>query len=180
MAANIEIKAHLSDREAAQSAASTMGAQYEATLQQVDVYFRAQRGRLKLRSIDNRTAELIFYNRDERQDQLRSRYERCRAADSDQLRHVLESAYGIRGVVEKRRILWMYKDTRIHFDEVKGLGSFLEIEVPMGEHPDQAEATMRYLLEGFRITPEAYVRESYIDLLERTAGTESDRSPEVA
>jgi predicted adenylyl cyclase CyaB len=165
VAANLEIKAFLHDKEAALAQAAAMGAHYEATLQQVDVYFQVPRGRLKLRTIDCRTAELIFYNRDESADQLRSRYERCRAADADQLRHILETAYGLRGVVEKKRTLWMYHQTRIHFDEVKHLGEFLEIEVPVGEEPHLAEQTMTYLLAGFRIDPGMYLRRSYIDML---------------
>jgi predicted adenylyl cyclase CyaB len=165
MASNLEIKARLADRERACAQAERMGARYEAILHQVDVYFNVPHGRLKLRSIDGRTAELIYYDRDESANQLRSRYERCRAADAEQLRHVLESAYGVRGVVEKKRILWMYHDTRIHFDEVKGLGSFMEIEVPVTDPAHLAEQTMSLLLAGFQIDSSAYCRASYVDLL---------------
>ena len=34
----------------------------------------------------------------------------------------------VEAVVEKKRLLYMYDNTRIHLDEVKGLGKFLELE----------------------------------------------------
>lgn len=38
-------------------------------------------------------------------------------------------ALGVKGLVKKKRMLWLYNQTRIHVDEVEGLGNFLELEV---------------------------------------------------
>ena len=165
MAANLEIKAFLPERELALAKAREMGAKHAGSLHQVDVYFNTRQGRLKLRTINGTQAELIFYERGESSDQRLSRFERYNAEHPDLLRQMLESACGVRGVVEKERTLWMYGETRIHFDEVRNLGSFLEIEVPVAGKPDAAAEIMHTLLEGFQIAPEAYIRTSYIDLI---------------
>ena len=36
---------------------------------------------------------------------------------------------GVKGEVRKRRHLFIYEQTRIHVDEVEGLGNFMELEV---------------------------------------------------
>ena len=169
MASNLEVKAVLAETELAIARAHQIGAHYAATIHQIDIYFRTDRGRLKLRLVDREPAELIFYDRDETADRRLSRFERCMTADPERLRALLESAYGVRGVVEKRRVLWMFQETRIHFDQVKGLGSFLEIEVPVGESLKEAESAMERLLEGFQIAPSSYLRASYIDLIAKGA-----------
>jgi hypothetical protein len=59
-----------------------------------------------------------------------STYNKCFLGTSGQeLRAVLAAAQGERLVVEKTRHLFMVGQTRIHIDEVKGLGSFMELEV---------------------------------------------------
>jgi len=38
-------------------------------------------------------------------------------------------ALGIKGVLRKRRTLYMIGQTRVHLDQVEGLGDFMELEV---------------------------------------------------
>ena len=42
---------------------------------------------------------------------------------------ILSTAYGTLGIVEKIRLLYLVGQTRIHVDQVTGLGSFMELEV---------------------------------------------------
>ena len=41
---------------------------------------------------------------------------------------ILSIFFTIKAVVSKKRILYVYKHTRIHLDEVENLGNFLELE----------------------------------------------------
>jgi len=70
--------------------------------------------------------------------------------------------------VEKRRELFMVDRSRIHLDEVRGLGSFLEIEVVLGDGDTAAEGERiaRELLAALGVPESALVAHAYIDLLE--------------
>jgi adenylate cyclase class IV len=48
--------------------------------------------------------------------------------DGEALRAALATAIGIRGVVVKRRHLLLWRNVRIHLDEVEQLGRFIELE----------------------------------------------------
>ena len=46
----------------------------------------------------------------------------------------LGQTIGIKGVVRKRRMLYMIGQTRVHVDQVEGLGDFMELEVQTQSH----------------------------------------------
>jgi adenylate cyclase class IV len=121
-------------------------------------------GRLKLREMP-RAAELIAYTRDESGPTMHSRYTRAPIDDPTAERERLAAKYGVRGVVEKARALWLYRNARIHLDHVAGLGSFLEIEVVDPRTPQEGAALLADLLAALGLSPSDAVRASYIDLL---------------
>jgi predicted adenylyl cyclase CyaB len=86
---------------------------------------------------------------------------------------VLGRVLGIRGVVDKRREVFRLGASRIHLDEVRGLGSFLEIEVVLrpGDTPAEGERIARDLLATLGIPDEALVAQAYVDLVEAAAET---------
>lgn len=45
------------------------------------------------------------------------------------MKAVLSEALGVKGVVKKTRKLFMVGQTRVHVDNVEGLGDFMELEV---------------------------------------------------
>ncbi len=67
MKTNIEIKARVRDPEAFAAAARELSGSEPTVLEQVDVFYRAARGRLKLRTQTDGRAELIFYERADRE-----------------------------------------------------------------------------------------------------------------
>jgi predicted adenylyl cyclase CyaB len=76
----------------------------------------------------------------------------------------------VRGVVVKRREVIIVGRTRIHLDEVRHLGSFLELEVVLrdDEPAEAGEREARRLLETLGIATSSLISGAYIDLLERT------------
>jgi adenylate cyclase class 2 len=120
MARNIELKARDPDPARSLEIALGLGAEDRGWLQQLDTYFRVPRGRLKLREQDD-SAELIYYERSDEAIERESHYYLVQIEDSDGLKGALAAALGVVVAVEKsrRRLLW--RDIRIHLDEVPGL-----------------------------------------------------------
>lgn len=150
-------------------AALAAGAKPHQHLIQVDTFFRVPRGRLKLRVLDPQRGELIGYSRPDREGPKLSTYHRLPTGTPGRLLELMSRALGVRGVVEKSREVLLLGRTRIHLDEVRGLGSFLELEVILDRtfSPERGEALARDLLGKLGVPREALVSGAYIDLLER-------------
>jgi adenylate cyclase class IV len=73
--------------------------------------------------------ELIFYDRQDVEGPKLSDFSKTTIQDPLSLMEVLFQARGIKGIVLKKRILFIYNQTRIHIDDVVGLGNFMELEV---------------------------------------------------
>ena len=98
-------------------------------MRQTDTYYRCTKGRLKLRQFAGGLAELIAYTRPRTIMCARlSQYHVVPVIDADRIHEALLAALGVLVVVEKVRELSLYKNVRIHLDEVERLGSFLEFE----------------------------------------------------
>ena len=79
---------------------------------------------------------------------------------------VLTAALGEAGVVEKRRRLYLLDRTRIHLDQVRELGDFVELETVLGDPPEaDAQAELARIAAGLEIRPETLVAVAYVDLL---------------
>jgi predicted adenylyl cyclase CyaB len=74
----------------------------------------------------------------------------------------------VRGVVKKIRYLYMVGKTRIHLDDVEGLGHFMELEVVMGEAQSDAEgqAIAKDLMRKLGVREDALLEGAYMDLIE--------------
>ena len=166
MPKNLEVKAKLPSPEGCRAVLRSSGAEYVGILEQTDTYFSTARGRLKLRETGGPgAAELIYYERPEGEVQRVSEFQRIPCGDPAALMSVLEKCLGIRGVVRKRRDLFMVGLTRVHVDEVEGLGSFIELETPVEGPPEGARAANESILRTLGVRDEDSLEGSYIDLL---------------
>jgi len=97
-----------------------------------------------------------------------SNYVLVPTAEPDRVRDVLATVYGIIGVVRKRRTVRMVDCTRVHLDEVEGLGTFVELEVVLGdgEPAESGVVEARRLMAALGIQEDQLVSRAYIDLLQ--------------
>jgi predicted adenylyl cyclase CyaB len=164
---NVEIKARVRDLPAVRRAVEAIADGPPALLIQSDTFFEVPRGRLKLRAFADDTAELISYLRSDVGGPRESRFTKAPVSDSAALAAVLDDALGTAGTVRKRRLLYRRGPTRIHVDEVEGLGSFLELEVELADDQSTAEGERiaRELMEELGISEDDLVTRAYVDLL---------------
>lgn len=169
MANNIEIKARLDDPDRAHALAERLSGGKATLIEQEDRFFPAVRGRLKLRCFGDGRGELIAYSRPDVPGPKQSEYHIYPTDDPQALLRTLEYSLGIRGAVKKRRSLYLVGDTRIHIDEVDGLGHFLELEVVLqpGQTAEEGRAVAGPLMAELGVRAEDLLEGAYIDLLER-------------
>jgi predicted adenylyl cyclase CyaB len=161
---NLEFKARLDDPKAAIARARELGADLYGDLRQTDTYFNAPRGRLKLRETAGHQAELIYYQREETSANRGSNYEVAHSPEPDELRDLVAHALGVLAVVRKRRTLLSLDATRIHLDNVEGLGNFLELEVPVTGDEAAAKQRIDRLIRELGFEWGDCIRASYLDL----------------
>lgn len=171
---NLEIKAKLDGLDEARRRAEQCGALYQGVLIQKDTYFVCSTGRLKLRELGDGSSWLIGYQRPNASSIRASDY--SMVAVESTIGPLLAGSLGIRCVVEKRRDLYLVENVRIHLDEVRGLGTFLEFETVLSPEHDATSSQRRLerLQAHFGITPAALIAGSYMDLLEQA----NDRTAE--
>lgn len=167
MPANVEIKARVHDPHELLRRARAVADRPETIIHQKDTFFRAAVGRLKLRDFGDGTGELIRYSRPDAGGPKVSDYAICRTGAPAELAGVLERSLGVVGVVEKTRTYLPAGRTRIHVDQVQGLGWFMELEVVLsaGEDPAAGEAEARRLMDELGVDEADLVRGAYLDLL---------------
>jgi predicted adenylyl cyclase CyaB len=137
-------------------------------LDQVVWYFVVPRGRLKLRQRKGEAAaELVLYVRPDAGKARTSEYQKLPAADAAGMLRLLRAMFVPAVCVRKRRDLWLLGETRVHLDQVQGLGTFVEIEVPFSRNAAGAGRVMRMLVDRLGISRENVVACSYADLLAR-------------
>ena len=165
---NIELKARDPDPDCSLQVSLEIGASDEGWLYQTDTYFRVSQGRLKLRE-EGPVAQLISYERVNETAARESRYRLVDVSDPAGLKDALSNALGVLVVVEKSRRLLLWQGVRIHLDEVRGLGSFIEIEAVADPASDLSAEHHRagQLQDALAITPDRIVAFSYSDELLR-------------
>lgn len=171
MSRNVEIKARLADPVSFRAHVERLADKGPTVLEQEDVFFHSRRGRLKLRK-EGSSSELIYYERADMSGPAESQYFIESFADPATIEAMLSIALEIRGTVQKSRRLYKIGSTRVHIDEVLGLGSFVELEVELDpiQSTSEGETTARELMKSLELSEEDLVAESYIDLLEEPAG----------
>jgi predicted adenylyl cyclase CyaB len=169
MPSNIEIKAVLRDRTRVQTIAARLSDAEPELISQEDVFFPCEGARLKLRILGSDRGELIRYQRSNAAGARCSKYVIARTSDPLIMLEILTTTLGRIGTVKKIRTLYLIGQTRVHLDQVSGLGDFLELEVVLREEQSetQGKAVAEAMLSSLGIGEQELIGEAYIDLLAR-------------
>lgn len=173
MPSNIEIKARIRDFDEIRQRAEALSNTPVQVIPQEDIFFNTDTGRLKLRILASDRAQLIYYTRPDQEGPKRSDYHISETADPENLKITLRLAYGIRGTVKKTRYLYIVGQTRVHLDDVAGLGQFMELEVVMqeGQSDVDGQAIAEALMTSLGIERGDLLEGAYMDLLESSANS---------
>jgi adenylate cyclase class IV len=135
---------------------------------QLDTYLESREGRLKIRVINDRDVELLFYLRPNRKGPRKSSYFRVPLdGGQKEMESILKSAVGVIGSVAKERTVYYNENVRINIDRVKHLGTFVELEAELRTDGGGARSLrlLRETIAALGLARENAVSYSYLDLL---------------
>jgi len=158
MPLNLELKIKVESHTKLINALRRINTEKKGILKQKDIYYKTKNGLLKLR-VEGNNFTLIKYLRDEKGKRW-SNYELLRLEGKNPEKY-LNDVFDVETVVEKKRILYLYKNTRIHLDEVKGLGKFLELETLLVSTRKDAEKRFREIIKLLGLDLFKQIRKSY-------------------
>lgn len=164
---NFEFKARVNELQNLEQKLLQLHPKFVGTDHQIDTYFNAPKGRLKLREGNIENA-LIDYDRADLCGSKESKIILFRFNKDKALKHILKNQLGIKAIVDKTRKIYFIDNVKFHFDRVEGLGSFMEVEAidENGNYTLQElkEQCMKYY-HFFEIKTEDLIDKSYCDLI---------------
>lgn len=166
MGKNVEIKAFVDNvKEFEERVASISDTEMEVIMQH-DIFFNASSGRLKLRILSDTLGQLVAYSRADADCPTPSIYEIFATDDPIGMRSILEASLGNAGEVIKERHLYMVGRTRIHVDRVECLGTFMELEVVLGDSDtvEDGGKIASELMEKLSIAESSLIDVAYVDM----------------
>ena len=124
---NFEFKARTSDLKNLEDQLLLLNPKFIGEDNQTDIYFNVTRGRLKLRegNIEN---SLIWYERQNITGAKQSDVLLYQHNPDKTLKDILIKIHGIKVVVDKTRRIYIVDNVKFHFDTVRELGTFIEVE----------------------------------------------------
>ena len=162
---NAEFKARCSDPRVTLGRLRAAGARWASRERQVDTYFHVAEGRLKVRETESR-AEFIWYFRGDTLRSKRSDVIMLRLSDAASVKATLSRDLGVKVVVDKVRRAYRKENVRVHVDEVRGLGRFIEIEaVGRAESFKKLQRDAEEMARTLGLHRSDLIRGSYSDLL---------------
>ena len=162
-----EFKAKVENNDVAENKLLTLTPLFKGEDRQVDTYFNVSNGRLKIRE-GNLESALIWYNRPNDAGSKISEVLLYKPQPDSGLKEMLTKANGVKVVVDKRRKIYFVENVKFHFDQVEGLGDFMEVEAidETGELGiEKIQRQCDYYASFFGIQSSQFMSSSYSDML---------------
>lgn len=164
---NVELKAKSSNQDKIRNILKNLNADYKGIDHQIDIYYNTKNGRLKLRkgNIENK---LIFYERDNKSDSKESKIILYKSQQPILLGEILSKSLGEKTIVDKQREIYFIDNVKFHIDNVKDLGTFVEIEAIDNDGSigiEKLKEQCNYYKNLFEIKENDLIPVSYSDLI---------------
>ncbi len=166
---NFEFKAKVNELSYYESKLKELKPTFKGIDHQVDTYFNATKGRLKLREGNIENA-LIQYNRENIAHSKLSEIILYQHEPHPALKNILIHQLGIKIIVDKLRKIYFIDNIKFHFDQVKQLGTFIEVEAidTKGSFTiEELKKQCDYYFNFFNLNENMMIDMSYSDLLLR-------------
>lgn len=163
MSQNIELKIKLETFDNILNILKQHEVRKEAVLRQRDIYYKHNEGLLKLRIYSN-NGELIFYKRDETAIERVSNYQILKV-NMKEAEGFFKTIFETEVEVKKIRTLYLFNNTRIHLDEVEGLGKFLELETVVNESTEKGIEEFNSVVDLLNLDITNQIKSSYRTIL---------------
>lgn len=117
--------------------------------------------------MQTKKSELIQYFRPDVGGPKLSTYHKLDLDEPKLMETILAESVGIKGEVKKLRHLFLLEQTRIHLDDVEGLGYFLEFEVVLRPEQSVEDGTeiANAMMKKFEIEDKDLIQGAYMDKL---------------
>ena len=164
---NFEFKAKVNAIEPFEEKLLSLNPVFHGIDHQIDTYFNASIGRLKLRegNIEN---SLINYDRENISGSKKSEIILYQHNPNPALKSILTKQLGIKVIIDKQRKIYFIENVKFHFDHVKQLGTFIEVEAIDSEEKfsiDELKLQCDEYFDFFELTQESVIDKSYSDLI---------------
>ncbi len=164
---NFEFKARVRVLEKYEEKLWTQNPTFLGLDHQIDTYFKAPYGRLKLREGDIENA-LIQYEREDSAGLKESHIILYQHQPSEALKCILIKQFGIKVIVDKSRKIYFIDNIKFHFDKVEGLGTYIEVEAIDAQNVftlEELKGQCYRYFDFFELKEEDMIDKSYSDLL---------------
>jgi len=164
---NVEFKAKVEEIASYEQKLLSLNPRFEGLDHQIDTYFQVSKGRLKLREGNIENA-LINYDRSNTADAKLSEVVLYKHKADPALKSILSHQLGVKVVVDKQRKIYFIDNVKFHFDEVEGLGSFLEVEAIDADNKlsvEELDEQCKHYFKFFNLPEDSLQAISYSDML---------------
>ena len=164
---NFEFKARTNDVKKAEEKLLKLKPLFKGEDHQKDTYYNVTNGRLKLREGNIENA-LIWYDRQNTADAKQSNIILYQHQPAESFKNILIKLHGIKVVVDKKRRIYFIDNVKFHFDVVKELGTFIEVEAIDNDGSigiEKLKEQCKYYASFFEIEASDFINNSYSDLL---------------
>jgi predicted adenylyl cyclase CyaB len=164
---NFEFKARTENLETDEKRLLQLNPKFIGTDKQTDTYFNIPIGRLKLREGNIENA-LIFYERTDIAGAKKSNVQLYQHKPDKSLKDILIKVHGIKVVINKVRKIYFIENVKFHFDTIKELGTFIEVEAIDNSGDigiEKLKEQCKKYADFFKIKRADYISLSYSDLI---------------